>query len=106
MTYIYIYQRLARRRAACPNKPAGGPAGGGNQEEKDFWQKMKLKINKNKNKNANYMAYGYAKTLIKPCVFTHPGGPSGLRRALRPAGGLRPAWRANSGSAGQCLKKF
>ena len=53
-----------------------------------------------KNENANYMAYGYAKTLIKPCVFTHPGGPSGLRRALRPAGGLRPAWRANLGPAG------
>ena len=29
-------------------------------------------------------------TLIKPCVFKHPGGPSGLRRALRPAGGLGP----------------
>ena len=42
MTYMYIYQRLARRRAACPNKPAGGPAGGGNEEEKDFRQKMKI----------------------------------------------------------------
>ena len=53
-----------------------------------------------KNHNANYMAYGYAETLIKPYVFIHPGGSSGLRRTLRPAGGLRPAWRANLGPAG------
>ena len=43
---MYIYQRLARRRAACPNKPAGGPAGGGNQEETRLSAEKEIKIKK------------------------------------------------------------
>ena len=41
----------------------------------------------------------YAKTIINPCVFAHPGGPqaSDGPPARR---GLRPARRANSGPAG------
>ena len=45
------------------------------------------------------MAHGCAETLIKPCIFAHPGRPSDLRRALRPAGGPRPARLANLGPA-------
>ena len=41
---MYIYQRLARRRAACPNKPAGGPAGAEIEKKQDLRQKKKIKI--------------------------------------------------------------
>ena len=33
----------------------------------------KASLNENENQSANYMAYEYVKTLIKLCVFIHPG---------------------------------
>ena len=45
---MVIYRRLARRRAARPNKPAGGPPEAEIKQKQDSRLKKEIKLNKNK----------------------------------------------------------
>ena len=58
-----------------------GPPEAEIKQEQDSRQIKKLKLNKNKKYKCQLYDIIHAETLIKPCVFAHPGEPSGLRRA-------------------------